>query len=301
MYALAIQKAGIFAVVGNAPRSRGKDVPGRRVIVVCANVAVRPEHLPYVFRQIQFVRAQNRPVRFENAGTSSGSAVPANPLQWSSEIYDSELDLVYYNYRHYSPALGRFLSRDPIEEQGGLNLYAFVGNQIWSKIDYLGRDIWVENTEAVFGLHQRVCVDQWVKSFRVDCEKTCCHNGIPYVRAGKFCISFGAKNPSDFAYISGDSGGLPPSSPNANNDCGLPPDFGPVVPGGTGVVYPDMDDKKEAESHRHSTGCGRDISSQKYMERLIGLESEYILFRRNCRTFSQAVLEHLVSMGEKYA
>ena len=52
----------------------------------------------------------------------------AQPFQWSSEFYDSELDLVYYNYRHYSPSLGRFLSRDPIEEQGGRNLYAFVKN-----------------------------------------------------------------------------------------------------------------------------------------------------------------------------
>ena len=73
-----------------------------------------------------------------SAGTPSGSAVPANPLQWASEIYDSELDLVYYNYRHYSPALGRFLSRDPIEEQGGLNLYAFVENQILFQVDMLG-------------------------------------------------------------------------------------------------------------------------------------------------------------------
>ena len=72
-----------------------------------------------------------------SAGTPSGSAVPANPLQWSSEICDSELDLVYYNYRHYSPSLGRFLSRDPIEEQGGLNLYAFVGNAI-QETDALG-------------------------------------------------------------------------------------------------------------------------------------------------------------------
>ena len=63
-----------------------------------------------------------------SAASPSGSAVPANPLQWSSEICDSELDLVYYNYRHYSPSLGRFLSRDPIEEQGGLNLYAFCKN-----------------------------------------------------------------------------------------------------------------------------------------------------------------------------
>ena len=61
-----------------------------------------------------------------SAGTPSGSAVPATPFQFSSEVYDSELGLVYYNYRHYSPADGRFLSRDPIEEEGGRNLYAFV-------------------------------------------------------------------------------------------------------------------------------------------------------------------------------
>ncbi len=73
-----------------------------------------------------------------SAASPAGTTVPANPLQWSSEIYDSELDLVYYNYRHYSPSLGRFLSRDPIEEQGGVNLYAFVENQILFQVDMLG-------------------------------------------------------------------------------------------------------------------------------------------------------------------
>ncbi|MBQ9759548.1 MAG: RHS repeat-associated core domain-containing protein, partial [Opitutales bacterium] len=73
-----------------------------------------------------------------SAGTPSGSAVPANPLQWSSEIHDSELDLIYYNFRHYSPSLGRFLSRDPIAEQGGLNLYAFVGNNNLIRVDQKG-------------------------------------------------------------------------------------------------------------------------------------------------------------------
>ena len=73
-----------------------------------------------------------------SAGTPSGTAVPANPLQWSSEICDSELNLVYYNYRHYSPALGRFLARDPIEEQGGLNLYCFCGNNLLNLYDLLG-------------------------------------------------------------------------------------------------------------------------------------------------------------------
>ena len=71
------------------------------------------------------------------AVTASDNGV-IQPFQWSSEHYDSELDLVYYNYRHYSPSLGRFLSRDPIEEQGGLNLYAFVRNALGGSADFLG-------------------------------------------------------------------------------------------------------------------------------------------------------------------
>ncbi len=39
---------------------------------------------------------------------------------------------------HYSPSLGRFLFRDPIAEQGGRNLYAFVKNVTISRIDEYG-------------------------------------------------------------------------------------------------------------------------------------------------------------------
>ncbi|MCD8283631.1 MAG: hypothetical protein LUD52_02780, partial [Opitutae bacterium] len=67
-------------------------------------------------------------------------AIEQNPFRFSSEFHDPELDLVYYNYRHYSPTLGRFLSRDPIEEQGGLNLYAFVKNNCVSVVDINGED-----------------------------------------------------------------------------------------------------------------------------------------------------------------
>ena len=77
--------------------------------------------------------------RTAKATSSKVDLIGANPWRFSSEFYDSELDLVYYNYRHYSPALGRFLSRDPIQEQGGLNLYAFVGNSAILKTDYLGK------------------------------------------------------------------------------------------------------------------------------------------------------------------
>ena len=47
------------------------------------------------------------------AGTLSA---PENPFRFSSEFYDSELDLIYYNFRHYSPADGRWISRDRIGE-----------------------------------------------------------------------------------------------------------------------------------------------------------------------------------------
>lgn len=40
--------------------------------------------------------------------------------------------------RYYSPSQGRFLGRDPIEEQGGLNLYGFCGNNGVNRWDYLG-------------------------------------------------------------------------------------------------------------------------------------------------------------------
>ena len=72
-------------------------------------------------------------------GSVTESGDVTQPFQWSSEHYDSELDLVYYNYRHYSPTLGRFLSRDPIAEQGVLNLYAFAKNAPAFKQDFLGR------------------------------------------------------------------------------------------------------------------------------------------------------------------
>ncbi len=41
---------------------------------------------------------------------------------------DDELGLIYYNYRHLNPRDGRWISRDPIKEEGGWNLFAFVGN-----------------------------------------------------------------------------------------------------------------------------------------------------------------------------
>lgn len=45
-----------------------------------------------------------------------------------------------YTYRYYDPNTGRWPSRDPIDEEGGLNLYGFVSNSPADSYDYLGLD-----------------------------------------------------------------------------------------------------------------------------------------------------------------
>jgi hypothetical protein len=39
---------------------------------------------------------------------------------------------------HYDPNIGRWPSRDPIAEEGGVNLYGMVGNSPANRVDYLG-------------------------------------------------------------------------------------------------------------------------------------------------------------------
>ncbi len=58
----------------------------------------------------------------------SGPMADVFPFRFSTKYYDSETGLYYYGRRYYSPDLGRWLNRDPIEEEGGVNLYAFCGN-----------------------------------------------------------------------------------------------------------------------------------------------------------------------------
>jgi RHS repeat-associated protein len=53
--------------------------------------------------------------------------------------------LLYYGYRWYDPGTGRWPSRDPIEEVGGMNMYGFVGNNGILKYDYLGKITWEEH------------------------------------------------------------------------------------------------------------------------------------------------------------
>ena len=70
----------------------------------------------------------------------------ANPFRFATKYADTETGLVQYNTRYYSPGMGRFVNRDPLGEQGGHNLYAYVRNNAINRWDYLGM---VDGVEVV--------------------------------------------------------------------------------------------------------------------------------------------------------
>ena len=70
--------------------------------------------------------------------SQTGDMAAVNPFRFSNKYFDDETGLIYYNYRYYNPTLGRWLSRDPIGENGGENLYVFVTNNSIGNVDILG-------------------------------------------------------------------------------------------------------------------------------------------------------------------
>jgi RHS repeat-associated protein len=75
---------------------------------------------------------------FGNTLRSTGEYATQNPFRFSTKYVDNETGLVYYGYRYCNPQTGKWISRDPSEEAGGLNLYTFIGNDGINSVDFLG-------------------------------------------------------------------------------------------------------------------------------------------------------------------
>jgi len=77
-----------------------------------------------------------------------------NPFRFSSEYADDALGLVYYNYRHYEPVMGRWMCLDPAYELAFFRIqspkrvnhrsssYQFLYNQLQNGTDYIGLSLW---------------------------------------------------------------------------------------------------------------------------------------------------------------
>jgi len=85
----------------------------------------------------------------------------ANPLRFTAREWDEESGLYFYRARYYDPQAGRFISRDPVGVQGGLNLYAFAHNRPVARGDPLGLDpdydaTWIRVVWFDEGIHEGI-------------------------------------------------------------------------------------------------------------------------------------------------
>jgi len=105
---------------------------------VTALVALDPNHQPLTMTHYSYDPFGNSipPINHEP------STIPQNPFRFSTKYLDSETGLYYYGYRYYSPELGRWLNRDPMGEDGGENVYGFVGNNPLWRCDATGLASW---------------------------------------------------------------------------------------------------------------------------------------------------------------
>ncbi len=68
----------------------------------------------------------------------TGPAARQNPIRFSTQYADDVTGDLKYLYREYTPSTGRWKSRDPSQEAGGVNIYGFVGNSPVMLFDPVG-------------------------------------------------------------------------------------------------------------------------------------------------------------------
>lgn len=94
-----------------------------------------------VFGSAGFIRTA---YTYSPYGEVNASGDVEQQVQWSSEIFDEELCMSYYNYRQYNQRDGKWTGRD-YSELEGKNLYAYTRNHFTYSVDLLGRascEVW---------------------------------------------------------------------------------------------------------------------------------------------------------------
>ena len=103
-------------------------------------------NITYMVNSSQTLAASYRYDAFGNLLSSSGSLAGANKYRFSSKEW-VEIDaaygqaipgIYYYGHRFYVPSLQRWPNRDPLGEEGGINLYTFIRNNSGNRFDPFG-------------------------------------------------------------------------------------------------------------------------------------------------------------------
>ncbi len=193
---------------------------------------------------------------FSANGTDTGLTPETNNRTlFTGRTFDQESALHYFRARTYDAPLGRFTSHDPLMYPDGPNTFA--GWFAPHALDWSGKDIWIENTTAVGGLHQRICVD------------TCDKSGK---KTGKYCVSFGV---DDSDGKPGSSGGVSGGGPSGWKN---------------GVIYEDTVDKATEEGPRIEADCCVSAELESWLRDKVDKEGVYLILGNNCRSFSRRML-----------
>ena len=123
----------------------------------------------------------------ESGGTWKNIGQLDGVHRFSSKPLDRATGLYYYGYRYYDPVTGRWPSRDPIGEEGGINLYGMVKNLPVGAVDLFGL-MSLKELEAKKLAEAQELSDQ---AFKKDnkgleyCGAICCKDG-EYAATGPF-------------------------------------------------------------------------------------------------------------------
>ena len=77
---------------------------------------------------------------FGQLTTATGPMADENPFRFSTKYQDEATGLLYYGFRYYDAETGRWLNRDPIGKDGGVNVSGFLQNQPLAMVDILGKN-----------------------------------------------------------------------------------------------------------------------------------------------------------------
>ena len=93
---------------------------------------------------------------------ATGEAADKLDYRFSTKFTDDVTGIVHFELRPLDTQTGRWPTRDPIEEQGGLNLYGFVNNDPINQWDYLGL-LTIVRDDAKRECHKSCLVKVWMR------------------------------------------------------------------------------------------------------------------------------------------
>ena len=110
----------------------------------------------------------------DSAYSTLGAVADTNRLRWKGLVYEGDSTRLYYvRNRWYDPVAGRFASEDPLGQNGGLNLYAFGGDDPVNGIDPTGLDACFRSYTAfqmdAYGNQDSPSINYWAEVPMSEC------------------------------------------------------------------------------------------------------------------------------------